>query len=1675
MPEPSSINNPLFSIYGKIIEDFFVSEKDIRSVISIFPFREDQLEAGVSDKESDPGHLVSHINRTEFKRTGHSIEQLKRVIKQEKVDRVRGVSEQSTGSTQINFHFQEFRKALQSGKEALLEYNPFYELTKLVFRHNLGGAENLFDHLHSDLIATAPRKVRSTRTLREIWLGPQRKMGSLQRLGETLNKWLASGKLPLGLLLFVGSTITTARGVNDLLQITAVSELFSGAFDGREAEPARYMLALICGLTLSSAILDFKGRMFVAMAESGGFFKGIRDAYLRNPRWMFLASFLTLVSIKTNYDGIVSIISKKADLAQQSESIQNKVKRAIGDPIHPDMENPVSLNDLRAILWSGTNGTIKNFEQVPKDELRGVASSSDARKGPRYWGKYFIVHGGYVPGTNDVVSSYKYSALSREIDGMLQASGLDLSTSIKEKIQTLRGKYGHHLVDTFSKVMGRLLKLDIMMKVQGYTLEEIQRVFALEHYQINDLVQSMVEAMEENKNLYGDISRELNELTGAYVGLLQRVDKSGSALYSSYNVQANLEIPEISAIDELKKGMIPVAKHKNFNELKIFLLNLYGVAFGGMLLTAIFIFAICMDLADPLIYGWMVAKQGIRDRFVFPEWLKRMKEWEKDFISRSKSFFDREDVQQVFHGIVPPNEMGIRNAFFKLLEEIDSSVKDPADKSTVQLFWHWFRGLFVTTRIQDMNGYNYRAQAIALFLVERDVYFSRFIQGVYPGLQPDKGLGQGTFLELFKGIESGQSNNREMFLLELESAASEEYGIDGDDGDALDEHRKLAKSFTKAQRKVKNIDQVMDEESSGLGKMRTWFQKGSDEDDLPVEDPELGLLPGEADVSGSDYFGHNRGGDWLGDLGPGARSVIFQLFIRSFKAQVLPFSHTRRNWLKEMSSQNNQVEEGIGTLYDFVPTLKETLFTTLPKIQEESLEPLRKIWDEYPQECARAGLAPIDKFQEEFGQIEKNVLEMWGVSQFLGHEVDEKVLYSVTGKAEIDEMTRLITSKDGEKSVFANQIATLSGQLQESLQEALKIEGQVAGDLKSAGDEIRSLCSGIAREARQAVLKINIRDWELKKNRASSPDRLEALQESQHFLDEIPRKTDSLLSRLDEIENNTTASKGELRDQLEDLKALALDLLGRVKGTMELIDQPHATYQPHGGQYASPSLASSNRVSLHSETALKGEVPPPEKNPDPSKSESDAEKARRKWDRNDFQIPVTYESPSGLTCQGISREISVNSLRLVSASPVNGLESGEEGTLWLFWDESQAEYACQLIRVVESDIILRLVPENAEFVIPRNPRPGVMTQPSLQGAPSISKSPLDTPPSQSSPSAKRTVVPVIKETTEESVKRLLKEVKTLCGETNQTLLAINMRAWEMQKKGPGAQDLIRSYNDQKPALDRAPMEAEAILAHMEEIVRSDFPYNEQNQELLQGLKRESLALQNRIKGILASLADPPPPPAATQLSAPQGMAHPASSFTPSPALQGMAPPGGDFMPSPAPQGMAPPVPTAEAPQEAPPQQQIVRRRRKIPPTPGMAAPRAAAPGMMTTPRAAAPGMAATPRGASPGMAASPRRAAAPAPAAGAGSGKASPNSLSVTAHFIAKDGRSVTGTTQAITSASVSLVLSTPVGSLLSGEAGTLVMLSDRAKYEFPGQISRVSGGELVVKLLSNQPKCHAL
>ncbi|MEO5370365.1 MAG: PilZ domain-containing protein [Magnetococcus sp. DMHC-1] len=677
--------------------------------------------------------------------------------------------------TPILDRFQTFQKAINTGDEESIEDNPFLKLTRMIFHLNMESAKGvLLDNMTKAFAKRERMNMHPIPTPREIWKFSGGRHPSFGRRVTATVRWLIIGTKPfISILLFLLSTLTTFRGVNELLQLPITEKMFGTLFQGLSGETARYIVSLAVGISLSLAILDFKGRLFQGLAEKGRLWKGLFHAVATNPRWIILATGLTLFSIYTNYDGIVSLVSKQGELQKQWIDIRGRVEQVLGNERTANPDNPQTLHGLKMALNLTVNQAVHTFTRLPEDELLGIASSQDPRKGPRYWAKHFVVFGGYTEGTVDLPRVYANTENSRQVNAILLGSGLNFNKSIEEKIRELATRYSQHFNKTNQEIHQNLQKLDEIMKPKDRSWFELRRFMTLEYYDINVLMQKITSAFEENKRVYDDVATDLNRLIHQHVTVLRQVDKYGNTRPVEYTISATVDAPAIEGIEALKKGVIPVATHKDITALNRFLSDEYGATQAGILLMGILLFSISLDLGELLLFTRYTIRIAKKDEKVTENKANLVSVWNDEFLGRVREFFEKKEVWFALLSWLPrPSEILMRDALFLWLYKMDSELQFSGCKTSLWIKWLiWLRRLFRST-IRKEICYGFQAWDRALDRIEHNLekYNGQFLGILYPGLYWDNKLNKLSLVQLGNRLTNGMKQGQERFELSLKQS-----------------------------------------------------------------------------------------------------------------------------------------------------------------------------------------------------------------------------------------------------------------------------------------------------------------------------------------------------------------------------------------------------------------------------------------------------------------------------------------------------------------------------------------------------------------------------------------------------------------------------------------------------------------------------------------------------------------------------------------------------------------------------------------------------------------------------------------------------------------------------------------------------------------------------------------
>ncbi|MBF0162025.1 MAG: hypothetical protein HQL88_07030 [Magnetococcales bacterium] len=1163
MEKAKETKNPLLENYGTVVERFFTAERDQKAPLVLFPGVESASQVDTLPYKPDLAFFTPAAQ--EMEDIQHSVAALRARLAQEGqaslrlgdqkkkfdniADKVRAARGQAEGIQQVSFHLETFRDALRSGDESLLPGNPFYTLTKLVFRHNVDGALRLFENLVGDLSANAPENMGPSRSLRAIWGPANREEPITHKLTASLGCLVRWGNLLVILLLWALSAFTSYRALLTLLQGSSMAAWLGAYFTPQQSELLHVTLATLGGLLLSIAVLDYRARLLRGIAETGKIFSGLWATFLVQPRWTLLAFCLALFSGVANYDSIALLFSSKADLSGQWLNIRQQVHTALGSPVSPGDPPALhdSLYDLNAQLQGAVNRVGELFARIPEEELVGKSPVADTRKGPRYWAKYFIVNGGFVPGSTDVARAFRDVQFARNMDQLLRGSGIPLDKPIAQKLQSLSDLYAKDLDKTASLVQRNLAQIEHLLAVGELSLSTIHTIYSFDNRQVNLLIQELLSALINNRLKFDQIIQTLDTLSESHLQLLVQVDKSLEKYLSDVRISTHVAPPADIPLGALTFGPIQPGGQKSLAELSHTLNSQYGVQRGTGLLVAILFCAFAIDWLPWLLLCRRTARQGMLDRQMADELLNYMKEWEDAFVELAKSFFYRPAIQQALRGLTFPNETGVRNAFFKVLEEIDPRVQDSRDYTPMDQRRAWLLALFALPHNRYATGYNARASAIGFFLAHKESCYPQLIKKLFPGLPCGKKSWQqiekGTFLEFYRSTESGQTQDKEQFAAELRWIAT---------GGTREEEAQPA-TDAPGERAAwwRGVRQRLAAQMARLPLPRpAQHPQPATEAWAEMLQKAVSSAPATAVVAA-----HSGGTDRPATRSPSSQHINtlhYWLLERTFRDPFPAFPHTRRNWLLVISSATEESLEELDTLHDFIPDfvkmLKKVMTNTLPIIQE-SLDPLEEICNRFPEQYAAQGIVSAAELKERFRAIEKESLSMWGacVSHLLGDGTPSATPFQASGNPELAGML----ATGGDISQFYDRIHTLMSDAKEAAQRAKAIEEATLATVKHSVSEIKELCDSI----QQMLTKINMLSLDLRRQRPLPHAKLRALNEGNSILDRAPRDVRYILEARDKVLASQNLFSDENFNELSQLRSMAHALHNRVDNLLRLVDK----------------------------------------------------------------------------------------------------------------------------------------------------------------------------------------------------------------------------------------------------------------------------------------------------------------------------------------------------------------------------------------------------------------------------------------------------------------------------------------------------------------------------------------
>ncbi|MBF0321351.1 MAG: hypothetical protein HQL62_00145, partial [Magnetococcales bacterium] len=760
------------TVYGQTVVNLFTDEIESDVPVCLLPVHNrDQIPCQESYQE-----FFFHAQE-KWSETLRAVSLLKSNLQDEKRQAAAAKPDQMGEiKTPILDRFLAFQEALRKGDEEEIEDNPFLKVTRMVFQLNMEAAQGTMREAVIVALAKWERtNMRAFPSIPEIWrLETRGFRGIGRKLYASLRSLLIGFKPYVSVLLFVLSSVTTFRGVNELLQLPLAQKLFGNLFLGHTGEAARYVVGVTIGVSLSLAILDFKGRIFQGIAEKGKIWKGLIHALGVHPRWIILATLLTFFSIYTNYDGIVSLVSKQGELQKQWIEIKGRVEGVLGTSMTANPDHPQTLHGLKKALELTAQQAVETFKNLPEDELSGIASSQDPRKGPRYWAKHFVVFGGFTEGVVDVPKVHVSSETSKNINTILLGSGLNFGKGIEEKIQELTGRYSNSFSNTVKTIHHDLEQLDLIMSPGERSMASMRRFMSLEYYDINALVQHITASFEENKRVYDGVATELNQLLKAHVAVLRQVDKYGNTPQVDYTISATVDVPAIDGIEALKKGVIPVATHKDLVALNQFLTHEHGPAKASLILMSILLFSISLDLGELLLFTRFTVRIARKDEKHMDDKTLIITTWHDEFIGNIRGFFEKKEVWFSLLSWLPrPSEILMRDALFTWLYKMNGELRLSGGRAGLLTRWKfWFIRLFSAVARKEIC-YALMAWDSAMDRIQTALHKNncQYLSILYPGLRWDAKLDKMSFHQLATQLTASMKRGQIQFEESLKTSS----------------------------------------------------------------------------------------------------------------------------------------------------------------------------------------------------------------------------------------------------------------------------------------------------------------------------------------------------------------------------------------------------------------------------------------------------------------------------------------------------------------------------------------------------------------------------------------------------------------------------------------------------------------------------------------------------------------------------------------------------------------------------------------------------------------------------------------------------------------------------------------------------------------------------------------
>ncbi|MGK5086880.1 hypothetical protein WDW86_04930 [Bdellovibrionota bacterium FG-2] len=574
----------------------------------------------------------------------------------------------------------------------------------------------------------------------------------------------------LGILCFAVSAFTTGYGVNHILQDSSLAIL--SPFYGEKGAAPRVFVSFICGCILSYIILHFKISLFRGVLSEGKVFKGIRSVYISSPFRVLLATLMVFVSLKTNYDGGVAFLSKSEYMTEQYRLIHARADTAFAPVMIGEKSAITSFHQSVTSLKESGKLIAAQFKTFPSDEATGSASSGFAGQGSRFWGKSYVITGDYKAIKSSAPTGH--DRVAKEVNDVIQASGLDLTLSVEEKISKIVAEYESFVKSQDQQTKNYLVELDGIIRSEHSLLPHFLALAFVEYYDLDRIVKKMSVGFSATAEHYNDTIAQLETMIAKHIHVLTQIDRAGNAKARIYKVSISFPPMNTEAVAALTQGL-PKVKYLSFVELTQLLRSKYGVVWAQVVVAPILTLSGLIDLADLVFLGPSLAARGRKEAEIIATKQEELNDWEEKFLKQVYIFLYDDEIAQVYNRLIPSKGVLLMDSFYQLLEEINPRVIDPLDKPISTLLLDYFKSDFRGHHTQAANEYNERIVAIQGLINNPEFCLNRYLEIIFPKLDDILRQSDFTFAEIDRRIQGEQQQilNRVLKRTEELSEASE--------------------------------------------------------------------------------------------------------------------------------------------------------------------------------------------------------------------------------------------------------------------------------------------------------------------------------------------------------------------------------------------------------------------------------------------------------------------------------------------------------------------------------------------------------------------------------------------------------------------------------------------------------------------------------------------------------------------------------------------------------------------------------------------------------------------------------------------------------------------------------------------------------------------------------------